>query len=311
MGKYGQIVGEYSGKSDYLVIVIDQFHRGLSDTVAPEVIETQREIAAIEDLFIDHGIANVLAVEGSDTKEIALELAEPPRPKNLVDYRDFLSDASDPENPSINDLLAGYYGGGLWQEGHHRYSLHTFGVETPQVHDKAATFNLLTKELVGVLRDLAYFGDRNETFFDEESEGDYHGTFPKAGLLARLGNTLKTSGAGDSTVQQVMETLTQAWKSKEQLTSDDIIAAARTAQELMWELSINTRNLFFPVNIQQIRQNTLTNAIIFVVGVYHNQKHHPEEVSTLTEALLDYGISHIVIRPHTVQRILDRQGQRL
>jgi hypothetical protein len=311
IGKYGQVVGEYPGKSDYLVIVIDQFHRGLSTAVAPEIIEAQREIAAIEDMLIDHGIANVLAVEGSDTKEIALELAEPPRPKNLVDYRDFLRDASDPENPSINDLLAGFYGGGLWQEGHHRYALHTFGVETPEVHDKAATFNLLTKELVGALRDLAYFGDREKAFFGEESEGDSDGTFPKAGLLARLERTLKTSGAGDVTVQQAMETLTQSWQTKEQLTSDDILAAARTAHKLMWELSINTRNLFFPVNIEQIRENTLTNAIIFVVGVYHNKKHHDEEVSTLTEALLDYGISHIVIRPHTVKRILDRQAQRL
>jgi hypothetical protein len=297
ISKYGKVVGEFQGNSSYVVIVINQIHRGLSEHVDPEIVATQREIAAIEDSLIDSGISNVLALEGSELKEIALELVEPPREVNLVEYRDYLEVVSDTENPLINDLLAGYYGGSLWQEGYHRYLLHTFGAETPELHDKAATLNLLTNELVSIMKDLSFFG--------EEVEGNPNRTIPKAGLLARLETTLKASGSRDTTVKQGLEILEQAWQSREYLMEDDIIKAAREIHGIMWECSIHTRNLFFPQNIEQIWENTRTNAIIFVVGVYHNQKEPGEEISTLTETFLDHKISHVIIMPNTVQSILD------
>jgi hypothetical protein len=306
LSKYGSVIGEFGGESDYLVIVITQFHRGLGRNVEPEIIAAQREIAAIEDMLIDSGISNVLAVEGSDTKEIALELVEPPRAGNLVEYQDLLECSNDTNNPSINDLLAGSFGGSLWQEGFHRSVLHTFGVETPQVHDKAATFNLLARELVGVLRDLSFFGEGGDMPFGEAGEGQLESTFPKAGLIARLKTTLEASGAREDTLEQALQVLHQTWQSQEQLCFEDITAAAEEVQELMWRFSIDMRNLFFPLSLQQIRQNTLTNAIMFVVGVYHNQKELGEETPTLSDALLEYGISHIVVQPHTVQRILER-----
>jgi hypothetical protein len=298
ISKYGKVIGEFPGNSSYVVIVINQIHRGLSEYVDPEIVATQREIAAIEDTLIDSGISNVLALEGSELKEIALELVEPPRVVNLVEYRDYLEVVSDAENPLINDLLAGYYGGSLWQEGYHRYLLHTFGAETPELHDKAAMLNLLTKELVGVMKDLSFFG--------EELGRDPIRAIPKAGLLARLEMTLKASGSSDATVKQGLEILKHAWQSREYVLEGDIIKAAREIHEMMWECSIHTRNLFFPQNIEQIWENTRTNAIIFVVGVYHNQKEPGEEISTLTETFLDHKISHVVIMPHTVQSILDK-----
>jgi hypothetical protein len=298
ISQYGKVIGEFPGNSSYVVIVINQFHRGLSESVDQEIVATQREIAAIEDTLIDNGISNVLALEGSELKEIALELVEPPRKVNLVEYQDYLEVVSDAENPLINDLLAGHYGGSLWQEGYHRYLLHTFGAETPELHDKAATFNLLTKELVGTIKDLSFFG--------EHVKGDPNGSIPKAGLLARLETTLKASGSSDATVEQGLEILRDAWQSREYLAEVDIIKAAREIHEIMWECSIHTRNLFFPQNIEQIWKNTHTNAIIFVVGVYHNQKEPGEAISTLTETFLDHKISHVVIMPHTVQSILDR-----
>lgn len=298
ISQYGKVVGEFPGNSSYVVIVINQFHRGLTGPVDQEIVATQREIAAIEDTLIDNGISDVLALEGSELKEMALELVEPPRVVNLVEYRDYLELVGDTENPLINDLLAGYYGGSLWQEGYHRYLLHTFGAETPELHDKAATLNLLTKELIGVMKDLSFFG--------EEVEGDPKRAIPKAGLLARLKTTLKASGSSDATVKQVLEILKRAWRSTDFVVEGDIIKAAREIHEMMWKCSIQTRNFFFPQNIEQIWENTGTNAIIFVVGVYHNQKEPGEEISTLTETFLDHKISHVVIMPNTVQSILDR-----
>jgi hypothetical protein len=306
ISKYGKIIGVYPANSEYIVIVVNQFHRGLSENVEAEVVTVQREIAAIENALIDGGISNVLALEGSDSKEIALELVEPPRAGHLVEFRHYLECVQDTNNPLINDILAGNYGASLWQEAFRRYIVHTFGVETPQVHDKAATFNLLAKELIGALRDLSFLGEESFAFAgeDEQEECD-NKTFPKTGLIRRLETTLKSSGAGNGTVQQAVNVLHQAWQSKTHITTEDLIQAANEVNDLAWEFSIATRNLFFPMSIEQIRANTLTNAIIFLVGVYHNRKEPEEDTFTLTDTLLDHNISHIVIQPHTVQAILD------
>jgi hypothetical protein len=309
ISKYGRIIGVYPGSSKYVVIVINQFHRGLSENVEPEVVAVQREIAAIENALIDGGICNVLALEGSESKEIALELAEPPRAGQLVEFRHYLECIQDADNPLINDLLAGNYGASLWQEAFRRYVIHTFGVETPQVHDKAATFNLLAKELVGALRDLSFFGEEGFAFVGEaEQKNCTRKSFPKTGLIYRLETTLKSSGAASETVQQAVQVLDQAWQSQANITTKDLVRAANEVQDLAWEFSIGTRNLFFPLNIEQIRTNTLTNAIIFLVGVFHNRTGLEEEAFTLTDTFLDHNISHVVIQPHTVQAILDRQG---
>jgi hypothetical protein len=308
ISKYGRIIGVYPGTSKYVVIVINQFHRGLSENVEAEVVAVQREIAAIENALIDGGICNVLALEGSDSKEIALELAEPPRAGNLVEFRHYLECIQDADNPLINEILAGNYGASLWQEAFRRYVIHTFGVETPQVHDKAATFNLLAKELIGALRDLSFFGEEGFAFVGEtEKRESDNKSFPKTGLIRRLETTLKSSGAGSETVQQAVQVLDQAWQSKAHITTEDLARAANEVRDLAWEFSIDTRNLFFPANIEQIRTNTLTNAIIFLVGVFHNRKVPEKEAFTLTDTFLDHNISHIVIQPHTVQAILDRQ----
>jgi hypothetical protein len=291
-----------------VVIVINQFHRGLNNVPEPELITVQREIAAIENAIIDQGISNVLALEGSDTKEIALELVEPHHIGPMVEFRDFLECSCITDNPHINDIIAGNYGANLWQEAHLRSVLHTFGVETPIVHDKAAAFNLLTKELIGVVQDLSYFGEGKNCFFGEDNNDGPEKTFPKTGLMTRLETTLKASGIGRGSIQQALQVLDQSWQTKLNLVKEDIILAAREVHTLMWEFSIDTRNMFFPINIKQIRHNTLTNAIILLVGVYHNQKASGQGIITLTDALLDYDISHVVIQPHSVQTILDSQG---
>jgi hypothetical protein len=237
----------------------------------------------------------VLAIEGSESKEIAFELLEPPRPGNLVEYRDFLESTSDMNNPGIHDLLAGCYGGSLWQEGLRRDTLHTFGVETREIHDKAATYNLLTKELVGLLKDLSFFG-----------EGEQSGrAFSKTPLISRLERALRASGSEAETVHHVLGFLEDVWEGKGPIHREDIIKAARKAHKRMWRFAIHARNRAFPVSIEQIRENTLTNAIMFVVGVYHNEKIEAG-MPTLTDRLLAHNISHIVFRPHAVQSLLDK-----
>lgn len=306
ISKYGRIIGVYPAKSEYVVIVINQFHHGLSENVEDEVVAVQREIAAIENALIDGGISNVLALEGSDSKEIALELMEPPRPGNLVEFRHYLECVEDSNDPLINDILAGNYGAGIWQEAFRRYLIHTFGVETPQVHDKAATFNLLAKELIGALRDLSFFGEERFAFVGEEEQKESDNkTFPKTDLIRRLETTLMSSGAENGTIQQAVQVLDQTWQNKAHVTTEDLMHAANKIQDFAWEFSIDTRNLFFPMSIEQIRSNTLTNAIIFLVGVYHNQNIPEEKNITLTDAFLDHNITHVVIQPHTVQAILD------
>jgi hypothetical protein len=139
---------------------------------------------------------------------------------------------------------------------------------------------------------------------EEQKESD-NKTFPKTGLIRRLETTLKSSGAENGTIQQAVQVLHQAWQNKAHVTTEDLMLAANKIQELSWEFSIDTRNLFFPMSIEQIRANTLTNAIIFLVGVYHNQNGPEEKNVTLTDTFLDHNISHVVIQPHTVQAILD------
>jgi hypothetical protein len=122
--------------------------------------------------------------------------------------------------PSIHDLLAGCHGGSLWQEGLRRDTLHTFRLETREIHDKAATDNLLTKELVGLLQDLSFFG---------KGEGSGR-SFSKAPLLSRLVRALRAGGSEEEPVHRVLGFLEDLWEGKAPIHREEIIEAARKAR---------------------------------------------------------------------------------